>query len=229
MGGQDGAEAKAKETELAALTQTSAEASSPAELVITAVDVDAAWLAANRVITPECTQAIADLLLSIPHGVTRTSPDVGGVDTSNAMSLASLASKGPSSSASSAAAAATPAAAAASRHGQCSEDGPAGDHFWVGCFFRSFSDYQLQEVSQRLRALARMAGAQITSGFSYFNGWEPVMDSPLFTSTMAAHRQLFPAHAPPKVYSVHAGLECGPIKNQYPDVHAISIGPLSTH
>jgi len=29
----------------------------------------------------------------------------------------------------------------------------------------------------------------------------------------------------PKVYAVHAGLECGLIKNRYPNMDCVSIGP----
>lgn len=39
-----------------------------------------------------------------------------------------------------------------------------------------------------------------------------------------AHKQLFGKD--PRVYSVHAGLECGYLCKQYPKLHCVSIGPV---
>ena len=176
-------------------------------------------------LTTECTARAAALVQSIPHGVIRYSPEVAGdVDTSNALSIVLLTP----TPAAAAAAAAAEEAAAASRHGTTDEADPEGDYFMIHCFYRSFSDFQLHETARRLRALATLAGAKISKPFAYFNGWEPAMSSPLLASVLSSHKELFPALPAPQVYSVHAGLECGPIKSVYPDIHAVSIGPLST-
>lgn len=85
-------------------------------------------------------------------------------------------------------------------------------------------------ISSRFSACA---GALSTEPFGYFSGWEPNTDSKLFRAVFDAHKvvTVVPSGAKyhaPEVYSVHAGLECGPIMQQYPDLHAVSIGPLST-
>ncbi len=179
-------------------------------------------------VTRTDTEKIISLIQTVPHGVIRYSPEVAGdVDTSNALAMVGL----PATPITAAAAAAEVPEAPevpAGRHGHCPEAGPEADHFWLHCFYRSFSDFQLGEMARRLRAIATLVGAQTTKSFGYFNGWEPVMSSPLLTCVLDAHKTLFPALPAPQVYSVHAGLECGPIKNVYPDIHAVSIGPLST-
>ncbi len=226
-GGQDEDEAKAKEASLAQLTQSSAVVSCTMKLETSSTPVDANWLKAHRVIKAANTFTILNLISAVPHGVMRWSPQVeGDVDTSNALSMIKLPATPPSSNEGAEGKQAD--GEDGGRHGACPEAGPAGDHFWLHCFFRSYSDYQLKEVSRKLRSIASLAGATVTEGFGYFNGWEPVLESALFKSTLAAHRQLFPTRPAPQVYSVHAGLECGPIKQRYPDIHAVSIGPLST-
>lgn len=68
---------------------------------------------------------------------------------------------------------------------------------------------------------------------SHAAGWKPNYESPLLATVLATHKQLFEDASrtksplpPPQVYSVHAGLECGPIMLRYPTLHCVSIGPL---
>jgi dipeptidase D len=211
-GGVDEEEEAAKAAEMAALTPAAAKAASTMRLA-TKVTAEAQV----SPLTQEASARVAALVLTLPHGVLRYSPVVeGDVDTSNAVAMMGLAATADSKVA---------AAPAHGRHGQCDENGPEEDHMWVHCFYRSFSDQQITLAAQRIQDIARLAGAYTSKSFGYFNGWEPITASPLFTSVVDAHKMVFPGHKAPRVYSVHAGLECGPIKNQYPDMHAISIGP----
>jgi len=180
----------------------------------------AEWRASHVPLTSQSTQAFLGLAVNIPDGVIRYSPDVpGAVDTSNSLSVVNLEpnftpTEGTETKQSK-----------ASLFGNCPEDGPNEDCAYFHCFYRSFSDYQLREFGIRLRELGKLAGAYSTSPFNYFSGWEPVMSSKLLQATVQAHQRLFPDLPEPEVYSVHAGLECGCIKQQYPDLHAVSIGP----
>ncbi len=87
---------------------------------------------------------------------------------------------------------------------------------------RSAIDAQLNASSRELEALAMLVGAEVEFAESY-HGWnyEPV--SPLRDKYLAACRDLDMAE--PIIMSIHAGLECGIIKAQIPDMDIISVGP----
>lgn len=218
-GGVDEDEAKVKEAELAALTEESARDSCTIRLDVDTVAIDDTWKTHNAPLDAASTAKCLELLSLVPHGVLKYSATVeGAVETSNALSLFSLPATHNTQS--------TPAQAEEGRHGQCPEEGPSFDHLAVHCFYRSFSEAELTKTGHDLKAIAAKTGASTTEIFGYFNGWEPLTASPAFTAVIDAHRTLFPERPSPHVYSVHAGLECGPIKKQYPDMHAVSIGPL---
>ena len=58
---------------------------------------------------------------------------------------------------------------------------------------------------------------------SRYPGWEPKPDSPLTQSLVKAYEQT--VGITPRVYSIHAGLECGLFMEKYPDLDCSSIGP----
>ena len=59
-----------------------------------------------------------------------------------------------------------------------------------------------------------------------FPGWQPIFDSPFLETIKQAHAKCFPDHKdPPRVYSIHAGLECAAIMDTHPDLTCCSIGP----
>lgn len=223
FGGTDEEEEAAKAKALAALTPVRAIAESTMKLEVQSESITdiPAFMKNYAPVTEQSTHKILAMLEAIPHGVLRTSPEVeGDVDTSNALSLIGLSPKPEVGSVTK-----DDDNSSVGRHGHCDEV-TEGDVFWAHCFYRSFSDYQLTRVARKLRAIGSLAGAKCTEPFGYFNGWEPNISSPLFASVYATHRALFPEVKNLRVYSVHAGLECGPIMNQYPDLHAVSIGPL---
>ncbi len=89
-------------------------------------------------------------------------------------------------------------------------------------FARSAVDAQLEASNRELEALAQLVGATVIYSEAY-HGWnyEPV--SPLRDKYLSACREL--GYAEPTVQSLHAGLECGIIKSQIPDIDIISVGP----
>ena len=152
---------------------------------------------------------IVNLLLSVPHGPLKINVDLDhAVDTSISFSMLSLPAEPPS------------AAAAAS-----SEAG--GDALTVHVFSRSSFDKDMRDVDARLVALAELSGCRYTVCQNPFPGWDPRLDSPALKQVIATHRALFATD--PKVYSVHAGLECGLFKLAYPDLDCVSIGPTIHH
>ena len=58
-------------------------------------------------------------------------------------------------------------------------------------------------------------------------GWEPIIDgNKALKITKRAMESVYKrTDKEIKVYSIHAGLECGFIKTAYPNIHAVSIGP----
>ena len=56
-----------------------------------------------------------------------------------------------------------------------------------------------------------------------YPGWEPNMSSPLTKAMIAAYEEVTKKN--PKVYSIHAGLECGLLLEKYPTLDCSSIGP----
>jgi hypothetical protein len=83
---------------------------------------------------------------------------------------------------------------------------------------------QMIETQRKLNALARLSGCLSADRFNYFPGWSPNVTSVALAHTQAAHSTLFPG-IKPKVYAVHAGLECGLIQGRYPNIDCVSIGP----
>lgn len=58
--------------------------------------------------------------------------------------------------------------------------------------------------------------------FSY-PGWEPNVESPLTKDLVAAYTEV--TGKAPRVYAIHAGLECGLFMEKYHDLDCSSIGP----
>jgi len=94
-------------------------------------------------------------------------------------------------------------------------------------FARSSSDHQMNEVERKLTSFGRLSGCIIGDRFNYFPGWQPDSRSPSLKVMLSAHEKLFKRK--PKVYSVHAGLECGLIQGRYPNMDCVSIGPQIDH
>jgi len=90
---------------------------------------------------------------------------------------------------------------------------------------RSAVASRLQEISDRVAATARLAGAEVRTGSGY-PGWEPNIDSPLLKHAEATYRSLF--NKAPEAKAIHAGLECGIIGDKFPGMDMISFGPTLT-
>jgi len=81
---------------------------------------------------------------------------------------------------------------------------------------------RLNGLSNRIEAVARLAGGEANSGDGY-PPWQPNMDSPLLAKSLKIYENLF--NKKPVVEVIHAGLECGIIGDKYPGMDMISIGP----
>lgn len=73
-----------------------------------------------------------------------------------------------------------------------------------------------------VESVFRLAGGKISHNDGY-PGWTPNPNSPILEVTRNSYFKLFKSE--PKVLAIHAGLECGLIGEQYPDMDMISYGP----
>ena len=89
---------------------------------------------------------------------------------------------------------------------------------------RSSFNHCLDYYSVHFGALAKAFGAcaKVTSRYP---GWSFNNNSKLQEKYIKVYKNLFGEDTNPKIDSIHAGLECGVIKNALPDMDIISIGP----
>lgn len=97
-----------------------------------------------------------------------------------------------------------------------------GGNYAVLCLTRSAVDSEKLDLAAAIEATFAQIGAQVTTAGSY-PGWTPRPDAPIVSLMADTYRELF--NAEPKVLACHAGLECGILGTNYPDMQMISFGP----
>ena len=94
--------------------------------------------------------------------------------------------------------------------------------FSVQCLTRSSVDTEKTDLANAITSAFELIGASIEFGGNY-PGWEPKPDAPIIKIMSELYEELFKGKA--HVNAVHAGLECGIIGTNYPDMQMISFGP----
>lgn len=87
---------------------------------------------------------------------------------------------------------------------------------------RSLNEVGKRQICDQLQALADLAGFSATFGGNYA-GWNPDQHSSITPIVVDLYAKLL-GHSP-KIKVIHAGLECGLIKQSYPALDIVSIGP----
>jgi dipeptidase D len=87
---------------------------------------------------------------------------------------------------------------------------------------RSSVDSEKLDISNSIAALFRMAKGETKQGDNY-PGWKPDIHSPVLKVMKNVYSKNFGSE--PEVKAIHAGLECGIIKERYLDMDMISFGP----
>ncbi|MBR7115331.1 MAG: aminoacyl-histidine dipeptidase [Alistipes sp.] len=87
---------------------------------------------------------------------------------------------------------------------------------------RSSVRSEKEAVGDAIKALFELAGAEVELSGSY-DGWNPNMQSPILKAMLASYEALY--GKAPAVTAIHAGLECGIIGSNYPNLDMISFGP----
>jgi dipeptidase D len=96
----------------------------------------------------------------------------------------------------------------------------------VHCLLRSSVDSAKLALSDRMRSLFELAGAQVEFSGSY-PGWKPDMNSAILKVMKQVYEKKY--GVTPEIKAVHAGLECGIIGGTFPHLDMISFGPTIRH
>lgn len=92
----------------------------------------------------------------------------------------------------------------------------------IACLTRSSVEAGKTELAQKLKNNFEEAQYEVTLSGDY-PGWNPNPDSDILKLLQSKYVELFKEQ--PNVVACHAGLECGILGQNYPDVDMISFGP----
>jgi len=95
-------------------------------------------------------------------------------------------------------------------------------HIKIGCLTRSSVESSKMDLANKLRATFELIGCEVEFSGSY-PGWTPNMDSSILKVMHKLYVDLNGSE--PHVAACHAGLECGILGTNYPDMEMISFGP----
>lgn len=99
-------------------------------------------------------------------------------------------------------------------------------HIEIASLMRSSVDSAKTAVGQKMTAVARLAGAEISLEGAY-PGWKPNMESPILQTAKKVYKAKFKKE--PAFMAIHAGLECALFSVNYPNWDMISFGPTIMH
>jgi dipeptidase D len=95
-------------------------------------------------------------------------------------------------------------------------------HVSIGCLTRSSVESSKLDLANTLRATFELTGCEVEFSGEY-PGWTPNMDSKILKVMTKLYEEL--NGEKPHVAACHAGLECGILGQNYPDMDMISFGP----
>jgi dipeptidase D len=90
------------------------------------------------------------------------------------------------------------------------------------CLTRSSVETSKLDLANTLKSTFELAGYQVTLSGSY-PGWKPNLDSAILNVLTENYEKMFKHKA--NIVACHAGLECGILGTNYPDMDMISFGP----
>jgi len=98
----------------------------------------------------------------------------------------------------------------------------ADGQFSIDCLTRSSVNTERQQLARSIAAILKTTGASVEIAGDY-PGWEPKPDSEIVQLMKTLYVEMFDDQ--PNVAACHAGLECGLLGKNYPDMQMISFGP----
>lgn len=96
------------------------------------------------------------------------------------------------------------------------------DAIVIGSSQRSSIESEKRNLNGRVRAVAELIGCDVAESDGY-PGWQPDMNSAVLAVAHNVFRKIYRREA--TVTAIHAGLECGLLKEKFPDMDMISFGP----
>jgi dipeptidase D len=93
---------------------------------------------------------------------------------------------------------------------------------YIGCLTRSSVETSKFDLANALRSAFELSGCEVNLAGSY-PGWTPNVNSEILDLLVKIYEKQ--NHEKPKVVACHAGLECGILGTNYPDMDMISFGP----
>jgi dipeptidase D len=92
----------------------------------------------------------------------------------------------------------------------------------ISCLTRSSLESSKVDLANALRSVFELCGCQVTFSGSY-PGWTPNLKSEILDLLVSIYQKQ--NNEKPKVVACHAGLECGILGTNYPNMDMISFGP----
>jgi len=97
-----------------------------------------------------------------------------------------------------------------------------GKTFKIVTSQRSSVASEIVDITNVVSAVFELAGAELSFGDGY-PGWKPDINSEILGVFKSTFKRMY-GHDP-EIKAIHAGLECGIIKEKYPNMDMISFGP----
>ncbi|MEW6999008.1 aminoacyl-histidine dipeptidase [Colwelliaceae bacterium BS250] len=97
-----------------------------------------------------------------------------------------------------------------------------GPKFVALCLIRSLHNDGRMETEEMVHSVFSLAGAKVDFSGTY-PGWKPSTDSEIMNVVRDTYQTNF--NKLPEIMVIHAGLECGLFKTEYPNLDMVSIGP----
>ncbi|MDR1653504.1 MAG: aminoacyl-histidine dipeptidase [Prevotellaceae bacterium] len=101
-----------------------------------------------------------------------------------------------------------------------------GNSVTINALLRSSVESRKRELAEMFSSLFSIAGARVEFSGAY-PGWNPNMQSPILKTMCDTYEKINGSQ--PKVVIIHAGLECGILGTNYPEMDMISFGPTICH
>ena len=92
----------------------------------------------------------------------------------------------------------------------------------IGCLTRSSVDSAKMDLATSLKCAFELAKCDVVFD-GHYPGWNPNPDSPILEVLTTKYKSLYGEM--PKVVACHAGLECGILGKNYPEMDMVSFGP----
>lgn len=93
----------------------------------------------------------------------------------------------------------------------------------IGTSQRSAIDSAKWNISNMVKAIFELGGAEKVDTGDGYPGWAPNMDSQLLKTSKEVYKEMY--NAEPEIKAIHAGLETGLLGAKYPGIDMISFGP----